>query len=37
VRQREDRIGDVWEPVLGPGIDLMKMLAKFSRERRRLT
>jgi len=29
VRQRVDRLGDLWEAVLGPGINLVKLLAHF--------
>jgi hypothetical protein len=29
IRQRVDRLADLWEPVLGRGIDLVKLLAKF--------
>jgi bifunctional non-homologous end joining protein LigD len=30
VRQRVDRFGDLWQPLLGPGIDLAKVSSKFS-------
>jgi bifunctional non-homologous end joining protein LigD len=31
MRKRLDKIGDVWEPVLGPGVDLEKCLERISR------
>jgi bifunctional non-homologous end joining protein LigD len=29
IRQRVDRLGDLWEPVLGRGVDLVKLIAKL--------
>jgi bifunctional non-homologous end joining protein LigD len=29
IRQRVDRLGDLWDPILGRGIDLVKLLANF--------
>jgi bifunctional non-homologous end joining protein LigD len=29
IRQRVDRLGDLWAPVLGTGIDLAKLTAEF--------
>ncbi len=32
VRQRMDRLGDLWQPVLGKGVDLVKICSKFGVE-----
>jgi bifunctional non-homologous end joining protein LigD len=30
IRQRVDRLGDLWEPVLGRGVDLRNVLDKLA-------
>jgi bifunctional non-homologous end joining protein LigD len=33
VRKRVDKVGDLWKPVLGPGVDLAKTLDRLSAQR----
>ena len=37
ILRRLDKVGDLWEPVLGAGVDLEDCLDRLARRRRRLS